>query len=112
MLWSADLVQVWVSGDVVAPLLGFDASFGVASRMADPHRPNGRRRSPVRVTRGAGQQPQPTRGRRAPTQRQRGSSWERVHATCGHAMWGKTNKVKYKQWGKVTFDVNLKGHVT
>lgn len=80
----ADLVQVRVSGDVVAPLLGFDASSGVGTGMADPDRLGGRRRSPVRVALGAGQQPEPAR--RAPTQRQRGSSRERVHATCRHAM--------------------------
>lgn len=85
----ANLVQVRISGNVVAPLLSADASFGVGTRMADPDRLDRRCRSPVRVTGGVGQQPEPTRCRRAPTQRQRGSSWERVHATWGHLMWGK-----------------------
>lgn len=89
----ANLVQVRVSGDVVAPLLGSDASFRVGPRMADPGRlDTRRRRSPVRVTRGAGQQSEATRCRRAPTQRQRDSSWERVHATCGHLMLGGRTK--------------------
>lgn len=89
---QTDLVQVRVSGDVVAPLLGRDAPFGLASRMAEPGRLHRRPRCPVRATRGAGQQPEPARCRRAPTQPQRGSSWESVHAACGHSTWGNRAK--------------------
>lgn len=107
----ANLVQVRVPGDVVAPLLGSDASFRVGTGMAEPGGLDTRRRCPVRGTRGAGQQPRATRCRRAPTQRQRHSSRERVHATCGHFMWGAGGRTKVK-YRKVTFHVGLKGHVT
>lgn len=95
-----NLVQMRVSGDVVAALLGFDASFGVAPGMAHPHRLDRLLRWPVPGPLGAGQLPEPARCRRAPAQRQRGSSRERVHATCGHSMWGGNNTMKYRRWRK------------
>lgn len=77
----AHLVQVGVSDDVVAPLLGAHAVLAVRPRVADPHSLERGRQSPGRVTRGAGEDPHPARCR-APAQRQGGSSWERVHAAC------------------------------
>lgn len=74
-----------VPGDVVAPLLGSRAALAARPGVAEPHSPE---RGPVHrhgtggATRGAGEDPHPA-GRRAPAQRQRGSSRERVHADCG-----------------------------
>ncbi len=78
----AHLVEVRVSGDVVAPLLGADAALAARPGVADPHSLQGGRHSPGRVTRGTGEDPPHPARRRAPAQGQSGSSWEGVHAAC------------------------------
>ena len=78
----AHLVQVWVSGDVVAPPLGADASLGARPGVADPHSLQGGRHAPGGVTWGRGEDPHPARRGRAPAQGQSGSSWEGVHVAC------------------------------
>lgn len=79
----AHLVQVWVSGNVIAPLFGFDANLGSRPGVANPHSLEGGGQPPGGVSRGRGQELHPAR-RRAPAQRQRGSSREGIHATCRH----------------------------
>lgn len=78
----AHLVEVWVSGDVVAPLLGADAALAARPGVADPHSLERGRHSPSRVARGTGEDPPHPARCRAPAQRQSGSSWEGVHAAC------------------------------
>lgn len=85
----AHLVEVRVSGDVVAPLLGADAAPAVRPAVADPRSLERGRQSPGGVTRGPGEDPHPARCC-ALAQRQSGSSWEGVHATCRQAG-GKTH---------------------
>lgn len=80
-----------VSGDVVAPFLGFDASLEVGHGVAHTHSAETPRHSTDRVTRRTGEESDPARCR-APTQRQSGSSWEGVHAACGHPV-SKEHKV-------------------
>jgi len=82
----AHLIQVRVSGDVVAPLLGTDSALLARPGVADTHsleRGPGGRHATGGVTGGAGEDPHAARRHAPETQRHRGSSRERVHAACG-----------------------------
>lgn len=72
---------MWVSGDVIAPLLGFDAAPGARARVADSHRWGRGCESRGGLRRRVAGQELHSAG--APAQRQRGSSREGVHA-AGH----------------------------
>lgn len=89
--WWAHLVQVGVSGNVIAPLLGKHAALSGRPWVADPHSLDSGPVSQLpagRGTRRGGQRPQSARCC-ASTQRQRGFSWEGVHVACAE-----TSKVK------------------
>lgn len=75
---------MWVSSDVIAPLLGADAALGARPGVADPHSRYRGCESRGGVSWGAGEELH-SAGRRAPAQGQCGSSRERVHAACTQA---------------------------
>lgn len=100
------LVQVWVSSDVIAPLLGADAALGARPGVADSHSRDRGCESRGGVSRGAGEELH-SAGRRAPAQGQCSSSWERVHVACTQAVTTThTTHSGSNLYGQVTFQVS------